>query len=161
MLRAPGFLGIGELSKRTARSVHAIRWYETQGLMPGVQRDGAGRRQYRDEHVAWLDLMERLRRTGMSIAEMRHYTALVMQGKPTLAARHELLAAHRERVLRTIDEWEDALSLLDCKLDFYAEWLASGKRPSVKPQDAKPPPGRRPRTRSSPAAKTAAPSRLR
>jgi DNA-binding transcriptional MerR regulator len=130
---------IGELSSRTARSRHAIRWYETQGLMPGVQRNGSGRRVYNERHVDWLLLMERLRRTGMSIAEMRRYTALVKQGKATLGARRDMLAAHRARVLATIDEWGQALALLDCKLDFYGEWLASGHRPAIEPSARLPP----------------------
>ena len=124
---------IGELASRSARSVHAIRWYETQGLMPGVQRNSAGRRLYNEQHVDWLALMERLRRTGMSIAEMRAYTALVKQGKATLAQRRDMLAAHRARVLATIDEWRQALSLIDSKVDFYGEWLASGHRPKTAP----------------------------
>ncbi|HEX3141807.1 MAG TPA: MerR family transcriptional regulator [Rhizobacter sp.] len=130
---------IGELSSRTARSVHAIRWYETQGLMPGVQRNGSGRRVYNERHVDWLLLMERLRRTGMSIAEMRRYTALVKQGHATLGARRDLLAAHRARVLATIEEWGQALTLLDSKLDFYGEWLASGRRPAIAPSARIPP----------------------
>lgn len=161
MPRTPGTLKIGELSRRTARSVHAIRWYEAQGLMPGVQRDGGGRRLYHDEHVAWLDLMERLRQTGMSIAEMRRYTALVKQGKATLAARREMLATHRERVLQTIEEWQAALALLDSKLDFYGDWLASGQRPVVEPSALRPPPARRPQTPSARPAQTAARSRRR
>ncbi|MES2033580.1 MAG: ATP-dependent helicase C-terminal domain-containing protein, partial [Pseudomonadota bacterium] len=41
----------------------------------------------------WLDLMDRLRRTGMSIAEMREYTELVKQGSSTLGKRQALLSA--------------------------------------------------------------------
>jgi len=127
-------LRIGELAERTGRSVHTIRWYEAQGLMPGVARDGGGRRVFRDEHVDWLELMDRLRRTGMSIAQMRAYTALVRQGRATLAQRRDMLAAHRERVLRTIAEWSEALQLLDRKLDFYGEWVATGQRPRQAPE---------------------------
>ena len=54
-------LRIGALSTRTGHSIHAIRWYEAQGLMPGVLRDGGGRRVYAEGHVAWLQLMQRLR----------------------------------------------------------------------------------------------------
>ena len=39
--------------------------------------------------------MERLRKSGPSIAEMRRCTALVKQGRATLTRRREMLAAHR------------------------------------------------------------------
>jgi DNA-binding transcriptional MerR regulator len=128
--RAPASsLRIGELSARAGRTIHTIRWYEAQGLIPGVQRDLAGRRVYHVRHVDWLDLMDRLRRTGMSIAEMRAYTALVKQGRGTLKQRHEILLAHRTRVLETIADWTLALELIDSKIDFYGEWLTTGQRP--------------------------------
>ncbi|MFS2035153.1 MerR family transcriptional regulator [Polaromonas sp. CT11-55] len=123
---------IGQLAARTGRSVHTIRWYEAQGLIPGVARDGGRRRVYGELHISWLELMDRLRRTGMSIAEMREYTALVKQGSGTLAKRQALLSAHREQVRGMIAEWQLALKLLDSKIDFYDEWVASGKRPAVK-----------------------------
>lgn len=129
---------IGELSRRTSRSVHTIRWYEAQGLMPGVARDGGGRRVYGALHASWLDLMDRLRRTGMSIAEMQRYAALVMQGSNTLKERQALLAAHRARVLETIAEWNQALQLIDSKIDFYEAWASTGKRPKVLPTARKP-----------------------
>ena len=124
---------IGALSARTGRSVHTIRWYEAQGLIPGVVRDAGGRRTYSEQHVGWLELMERLRRSGMSIAEMRRYTALVKQGRSTLAQRREMLAAHRARVVQAIAEHRAALRLIDGKVDFYDAWIASGHRPKSDP----------------------------
>ncbi len=127
----PNNFRIGELAERTGRSIHAIRWYEAQGLIPGVVRDGGGRRVYSELHLSWLDLMERLRRTGMSIAQMRQYTALVKQGSSTLRQRQVLLSQHRARVKQTIAEWEQALELIDSKIDFYGEWLTTGRRPKL------------------------------
>lgn len=129
----PHSLFIGEVASRTGRSVHAIRWYEAQGLMPGVIRDGGGRRIYSEYHVGWLDLMERLRSTGMSIAQIRDYTELVRQGSATLEQRRALLAAHQTRVRDTIARWTEALALIDAKVEFYDEWVASGERPTVSP----------------------------
>lgn len=133
---------IGELAARSGRSVHTIRWYETLGLMPGVVRDGGGRRVYTELHVGWLDLIDRLRRTGMSVAEMRRYAELVRQGRATLRQRQEMLAAHRLRVKETIAEWNDALKLIDSKIDFYGEWLSSGHRPPQLPSSVPPKPPR-------------------
>ena len=129
----PQALRIGEIASRTGRSIHTIRWYEAQGLIPGVVRDKGGRRLYSERHVGWLDLMERLRCTGMSIAEMRKYAALARQGSATLKERRALLAGHRARVRETIERWGEALALLDAKVDYYDEWVASGARPAVEP----------------------------
>ena len=100
--RDPARLLIGALAERTGRSIHTIRWYETQGLIPGVARDAAVRRVYTEQHVNWLELMERLRSSGMSVAQMREYTALVCEGRSTLKARHELLVAHRAQVTQEL-----------------------------------------------------------
>ena len=127
----PGPLRIGELSARTGRSVHTIRWYETQRLMPGVRRDTAGRRVYHEQHVGWLDLLDRLRRTGMTIRQMQQYTALVKQGGKTLAARRDLLAEHRKTVQAMIEDLSDSLQLIDSKIDFYGQWLVTGSQPAL------------------------------
>lgn len=125
----PNSFRIGELAERTGRSIHTIRWYEAQGLIPGVVRDNGGRRVYSELHLSWLDLMDRLRSTGMSIAQMRQYTLLVKQGSKTLRRRQVLLSQHRARVQRTIADWTQALKLIDSKIDFYGEWLTTGQRP--------------------------------
>lgn len=124
---------IGELAARTGRSIYTIRWYEKQGLIPGVARDAGGRRVYADHHVAWLDLIDRLRRTGMSVAQLREYTSLTRQGKSALKEQRALLAAHGERVRETIADWTEALALIEAKVDFYGEWMKKGKRPELAP----------------------------
>jgi DNA-binding transcriptional MerR regulator len=120
---------IGELARRSGRSQYTIRWYEAQGLMPGVVRDTGGRRVYVERHVAWLDLVDRLRGTGMSIAQLRDYATLVKQGKVTLAQQKDLLSTHRARVKQAIAQWTRALKLIDGKIDYYGLWLKTGQRP--------------------------------
>ena len=69
----------------------------------------------------------------MSIAQMREYTALVKQGSSTLKQRRALLAAHRASVQENIARWEEAQALIDAKLEFYDEWVASGQQPAITP----------------------------
>ena len=88
---------IGVLATVTGRSAHTIRWYESQRLIPGVRRDAKGRRVYVEEHIGWLNFLDRLKFTGMTIRQMREYAALVKQGDRSLQDRRELLQAHRER----------------------------------------------------------------
>jgi len=130
----PKMLRIGQLAERTGHTVHAIRWYEAQGLIPGVIRDPGGRRSYRERHLSWIELIHKLRLTGMSIAQIRDYAQLVKQGRVTIKEQHEMLRQHRARVRATIDEWNRALELLDHKIEYFDEWLATGKRPDKAPE---------------------------
>ena len=121
---------IGRLAQLSGRSVHTIRWYEAQGLIPRVDRDAGGRRVYQHDHVEHLVFLERMRRTGMSVADMHKLTALGMQGWRTLEERQALLRAHRSDVEEKIRELQTALKLIDAKVAYYAEWAEKKKRPA-------------------------------
>jgi DNA-binding transcriptional MerR regulator len=97
--------------------------------MPRVGRDSGGRRVYEHEHVEHLVFLERMRRTGMSVAALRTLTELSMKGWRTLAERQDLLRAHRARVVEAIADLRAALYLIDAKIGYYAEWAAKKKRP--------------------------------
>ncbi|WP_298928938.1 MerR family transcriptional regulator [uncultured Ramlibacter sp.] len=121
-------LRIGELAERTGRSVHTIRWYEAQGLLPTVPRQGT-HRVYSNRHLEWMELVDRLRQSGMSVAELREYTALAQRGGATLAQTRALLQAHKAQVEARIAQWQRARRLIDAKIAFYTEWIEQGRRP--------------------------------
>ncbi len=116
-------LRIGELARLSGRSVHTIRWYEAQRLMPGAARDAGGRRLFSQVHVEWMGLLERLRGSGMSVRDMQAYARLVRQGKSTLRECRQLLLDHRERVRRRADELQAALDHVDRKIAMYDRWI--------------------------------------
>jgi DNA-binding transcriptional MerR regulator len=134
-------LRIGELARRSGRSVHTIRWYEAQGLMPGVVRDRAGRRVYGADHLVWLELVDRLRLTGMTIAEMRAYAKIVQQGRAGRPRLRQILAAHADATRGKVRQLQEAVRFLEHKIAFYDDWIAAGVRPPI---PKRPRPARRP-----------------
>ena len=122
-------LHIGAFAERTGHTIHTIRWYESQGLLPRVLRDAGGRRIYSTRHLTWLELLDRLRRSGMSIAQLREYTRLAQQGSATVEPTLAVLVRHRQTVAAKIAEWHEAMVLINHKIDFYQEWRAKGIRP--------------------------------
>lgn len=124
---------IGRLAELSGRSEHTIRWYERQGLIPNVGRDRGGRRVYEDGHVEHLMFLEWLRLTGMSVDEMRQFTELSMRGWRTIGQRQDMLKAHRKDVEARIKDLRVALSLIDAKMEYFAEWAARKKRPPPVP----------------------------
>lgn len=124
---------IGTLARLSSRSVHTIRWYEKEGLLPNVGRDSGGRRVYEHGHVEHLLFLEWLRLTGMSTAEMVKFTNLALRGWKTIDQRQAMLDAHRSVVGRRIKDLKIALDLIDAKTAYFVEWAAKKKRPAPIP----------------------------
>lgn len=120
---------IGELSRRTGKTADALRYYEREGLLPNVSRDHRGHRIYGDGHILWLELLSRLRQTGMSITEIRRYAVLVESGDETLAERQAFLLAHRRRLEDRIRELNACAELIDAKVELYQSWIDAGGSP--------------------------------
>ncbi|MGW7584488.1 MerR family transcriptional regulator [Kitasatospora sp. NPDC054768] len=121
-------LSIGEVAERTGLSVHALRFYEREGLLVGpVRRTAGGRRRYAVLDVQWLEICIRLRESGMPLADLRRFADLVRQGPGNEAERLRLLDAHRQRVDERIRELEECRSLIAWKTAVYADHLARGE----------------------------------
>ncbi|OIJ86207.1 MerR family transcriptional regulator [Streptomyces colonosanans] len=112
---------ISEVAAFTGLTAHTLRWYERIGLMPHIDRSYTGQRRYTNRDLDWLDLVGKLRLTGMPVADMVRYAELVRVGESSYGERHELLEATRRDVLTRIAELHDTLAVLDRKISFYAE----------------------------------------
>lgn len=103
-----------------------LKFYCNEGLVPNVKRD---RRNYRvfDEHdIKWIQSLNCLKSCGMSIAEMKQYLALCMEGEGTTPERKVILAEKKETLLQSITELQKAVAYIDWKQRFYDDVL-SGK----------------------------------
>nr|WSY55241.1 MerR family transcriptional regulator [Streptomyces sp. NBC_00886] len=111
---------ISEVVAFTGLTAHTLRWYERIGLMPHIDRSHTGQRRYSNRDLDWLDLVGKLRLTGMPVADMVRYAELVREGDHTYGDRFELLEATRRDVVARIAELQDTLAVLDRKINFYA-----------------------------------------
>ncbi|MEU7727678.1 MerR family transcriptional regulator [Streptomyces sp. NPDC040724] len=121
-------LGIGEVAERTGLSVHALRFYEREGLLVGpVGRTTGGRRRYAPVDVDWLLICVKLRESGMPLADLKRFAELVRHGPGNEAERLRLLDAHRQRVEDRIRALEECRSVIARKVGVYADHLARGE----------------------------------
>src|SRR5215469_3916266 len=108
-------LTISKVAERTGLTRHTLRYYERDGLMLGVGRADSGHRRYCERDLGWIELISKLRATGMPIREVRGYAELVRAGDGNEDERLALLRAHRERVLAQIGTLTAHLDALDVK----------------------------------------------
>lgn len=121
---------IARAAELTGLSPDTLRYYERDGLLlSAVQRSSTGHRRYSPDDLRWIELITRLRGTGMPIRDVRRYAALVRAGAGTEGERLELLRAHRQQVLEQLAEVTAHLGAIDKKIDIYLGVLAES-RPS-------------------------------
>ena len=63
-------LPIGQVAKRAGIAASAIRYYESEGLLPKAARQG-GRRVYDEQIIDRLTFIELAKRSGFTVAEIR------------------------------------------------------------------------------------------
>jgi DNA-binding transcriptional MerR regulator len=126
MAAAEAGLSIGQVAGRTGLSVHALRFYEREGILADPVRRGAGgRRVYSEDDVDWLAVCIILRGSGMPLAVLRQYTALVRQGSGNEKERLALLRQHQDDVTAQIAELTRCLDLIRFKVGVYEDILAT------------------------------------
>lgn len=116
-------MNISAAAQASGLSIDTIRFYEKAGMMPRAPRDGRGWRVYSGDAVEWLRDLERLRATGMPMAEMRRFAVLVhAEGAATdtgAAERLEILERHSERLIAREKDLAACRAFLTRKIAVY------------------------------------------
>jgi DNA-binding transcriptional MerR regulator len=113
-------LTIAEAAERSGVSTHTLRYYERIGaLREPPERAPSGHRRYTERDLSWIELLTRLRSTGMPIATMLRYAELAREGNATAAQRKALLLAHRAEVAARVEQLRHDLEMIDYKINTY------------------------------------------
>jgi DNA-binding transcriptional MerR regulator len=110
---------INEVSKKFGLSIHTLRYYDKEGLMPFIERDKAGNRMFNETDLNWVSMICCLKNTGMPIKEIKKYADWCKQGMQTIEERKEMLTSHREKVVKQIEDLKKDLNLIDSKIEIY------------------------------------------
>ncbi len=120
-------LSIGQVAERTGLSVHALRFYEHEGLFVNpVQRGSGGRRIYSQDDVDWLTVCIILRASGMPLPALRRYADLVRKGAGNEEERLTVLREHQAHVTTQIGRLTECLDLITFKVGVYEDLLDQG-----------------------------------
>ena len=112
-------LTIAETAERTGLTAHTLRYYERDGLMLEVPRSSSGHRRYGEGDLGWIELITRLRTTGMPIRDVRRYAQLVRAGEGNETERLEILCRHRDAVRDRLEAEARHLAAIERKIAVY------------------------------------------
>jgi DNA-binding transcriptional MerR regulator len=107
---------IQQVAQQTGLSIDTLRYYERIGLIESVRRAPNGHRRYGQRDIGWLQLLIRLRETGMPIAQMVHFAQLRRQGDATITERRLMLEQHQQALEQHMQKLEQHMAALQRKI---------------------------------------------
>ena len=110
---------IAKVSQQYDISQDTLRYYERVGLLPPVNRNESGIRDYNELDIRRVEFVKCMRRAGLPIDILTEYVALVKQGDETIVARKAILQEQRDLLASRIAEMQETLDLLDHKIEVY------------------------------------------
>ncbi len=117
---------IGEIGKIMGVSTSTLRYYDREGLLPFIERSSGGMRVFSGEDLERLYVIQCLKKTGMSLKDIKAYIDWATQGDGTIDQRLDLLRKRRESVEEQIRQLNGTLALLDYKCWYYEMAKAAG-----------------------------------
>ena len=110
---------IAEVAKKFGLSIHTLRYYDKEGLMPYVDRTASGTRVFKDSDFDWLAIISCLKHSGVPIKKIRDFVNWSIEGDCTIERRLEFLQNHKKEVEQQIQELQKHSQLLDYKIWYY------------------------------------------
>jgi DNA-binding transcriptional MerR regulator len=97
----PALLKVGDLARRTGKSVRALRLYEELGLLTPSQRSIGGFRLYGADQLARVDWIGKLQAMGFALGEIQDLLRTVESAARAPEAMHDVRARFRARLEET------------------------------------------------------------
>lgn len=81
---------IRDVSNIMEISIYTLRYYEKIGLLSFVKRNENGIREFSKSDIVTLNTVYRLKQTGMSLKDIKHYLTLVDEGIESVPERKDM-----------------------------------------------------------------------
>ena len=126
---------ISEVSEQSGISSDTLRYYERIGLIPPVNRNKNGIRDYNEIDLRRVEFIKCMRSVGLSINVLIKYFKLVQQGDHTIEARKEILIEQRAQLVAKMEEMQETLDFLDYKISVYEDAVLEKEKEMIQLED--------------------------
>ena len=116
---------IGQVSEMTGLPVSTLRYYDKEGLFPGMERQ-SGIRKFGDQELEALRVIECLKKSGLEIRDIRQFMDWCAQGSETYPQRRELFVRQKAAVEAELERMERVRDMLIFKCWYYEQAMADG-----------------------------------
>ena len=123
---------VGEMAKILGIAASTLRYYDQEGLLPFVERSQGGIRMFTERDYGSLLVISCLKKSGLSIKEIKAFIGMAQEGDSSLQQRLALFRRRKEAVERQISELQETLALLQYKCWYYEKACQAGTEDAVR-----------------------------
>ena len=116
---------IGQVSEMFNLPISTLRYYDKEGLFPGMERK-SGIRKFSDKEIEALRVIECLKKSGLEIKDIKQFMQWCMQGSETYPQRRQLFLKRKEIVEAEIRRMNKALDMIKFKCWYYEQSIKDG-----------------------------------
>ena len=116
------FYTIKTVSQKTGLKISTLHYYEKVGLLPNVQRDSNGHRQFTDHDFEWIEFLKCMKKTGMPLDSIRRF-ATYHRKKGNLSNRLAILQEHQLRMEAQMKQLTAAMEFINKKINMFEKAL--------------------------------------
>ncbi|MCM2677910.1 MerR family transcriptional regulator [Alkalicoccobacillus plakortidis] len=117
---------IGEVAEEMNLTVHTLRYYDKEGLMPFVERSPSGTRLFKESDLESLKIIQCLKSSGMPIKEIKGFIGWCAEGDSTLKQRYEMFLERKATVEAQMEELKQTMEIINHKCHYYMTALDAG-----------------------------------
>lgn len=122
---------VGEMAKVLGVQPSTLRYYDKEGLLPFVERTEGGIRMFTDKDYTTLKVIGCLKKSGLSIKEIKSFIEMAGKGDETIEERLALFKSRRDMLEQQMNELQDTLALLNYKCWYYETAIKDGTEANV------------------------------
>lgn len=122
---------IGQVSEMSGLPISTLRYYDKQGLFPGMERP-SGIRKFSDTEMEALRVIECLKKSGLEIKDIKRFMDWCVEGASTYPQRKELFEQQKKTVEAEIAHMNRVLDMLKFKCWYYEQAMQDGCEDRVK-----------------------------
>jgi DNA-binding transcriptional MerR regulator len=122
---------ISQVSKMYNLSIHTLRYYEKEGLLPSIKRTRSGIRKFDETTISGIKIVECLKKSGMPLKDIKLFIEWCEQGDASLIKRRDMFHERRETVIAQIAEMQKVLDVINYKCWYYDTAVDEGTESGV------------------------------
>lgn len=105
--------------------VSTLRYYDKEGLFPGMRRD-SGIRKFSEQEIDALRVIDCLKKSGLEIKDIKRFMQWCVEGSSTYPERLALFRRQKQCVEEELSRLQQVMAMLRFKCWYYEQAIQDG-----------------------------------